>query len=61
MEPKQGQKVRGKDDRVRRHLWRKAKMEKLITSHDREIRNVELKEQNGKVGRRSLKDLVMID
>lgn len=61
LEPEQGQKVLVKDDKVRRNLWRKAKIEKLIPSHDGKIRNVEIKEQNGKTGKRSLKDIVLIN
>lgn len=61
LKPKQGQKVLVKDDKVRRNLWRKVRIEKLITSHDGKVRNVELKEHNGKIGKRWLKDLIMID
>lgn len=58
LKPEQGQEVLMKDDKVRRNLWRKATIENLISSRDGKI---ELKEKNGKTGKRSLKDLVMLD
>lgn len=61
LKPEQGQKVLIKNEKVKRNLGRKARIEKLIPSHDGKIRNVEIKEQSGRTGRRSLKDLIIID
>lgn len=60
-EPRVGQEVLVKDEKVRRNLWRKAKVETLIASHDGEIRNVEVIDQKGKKIKRSLKDLIVLE
>lgn len=60
-EPKQKHKVLIKDERVRRNLWKKGSIEKLLPSHDGKIRNVEVKELSGKIVRRSLKDVIVIE